>query len=200
VYIKPNVLKGFCFQRLDMFRIGRPNRGSAFRARPTFPLTIRPKILFSKKIEVKIGDGHRADSKQQSRSVAMSVYPDDLYYTKEHEWARVAENIATVGISKYAVDQLGDITYVGLPREGEQFKKDDVFGTIESVKAQSDLFAPVSGTVIKMNDTLEDSPEYINEDPYDEGWLVQVEMESIQELEALMSAEEYAQFVAELEE
>ena len=130
----------------------------------------------------------------------MSVYPDDLYYTKEHEWARVAENIATVGISRYAVDQLGDITYVGLPREGEQFKKDDVFGTIESVKAQSDLFAPVSGTIIKVNDPLEDSPEYINEDPYDEGWLVQVEMESVQELEALMSAEEYAQFVAELEE
>lgn len=130
----------------------------------------------------------------------MSSYPDDLYYTKEHEWARVGENIATVGITKYAVDQLGDITYVGLPREGEQIKKDDVFGTIESVKAQSDLFAPVSGTVIKVNDPLEDSPEYINEDPYDEGWLVQVEMESVQELEELMGAEEYAQFVAELEE
>lgn len=130
----------------------------------------------------------------------MSVYPDDLYYTKEHEWTRVAENIATVGITKYAVDQLGDITYVGLPREGEQFKKDDVFGAIESVKAQSDLFAPVTGTIIKVNNPLEDSPEYINEDPYDEGWLVQVEMESVQELEALMSAEEYARFVAELEE
>lgn len=130
----------------------------------------------------------------------MSVYPDDLYYTKEHEWVRVAENIATVGITKYAVDQLGDITYVGLPREGEQFKKDDVFGTIESVKAQSDLFAPITGTIIKVNNPLEDSPEYINEDPYDEGWLVQLEMGSVRELEALMSAEEYAQFVAELEE
>lgn len=130
----------------------------------------------------------------------MSLYPDDLYYTKEHEWARVSENVATIGITKYAVDQLGDITYVGLPREGEEFKKDEVFGTIESVKAQSDLFAPVSGVVVKINDPLEDSPEYINEDPYDEGWMIQVEMEDIKELDELMSAEEYAQFISELED
>jgi glycine cleavage system H protein len=123
-----------------------------------------------------------------------------LRYTKEHEWARVEDGTVTVGITEHAVEQLGDITYVGLPAEGEEVKKDEVFGSIESVKAQSDLYSPVSGTVAKVNDPLEDSPEYVNDDPYDEGWLVEIEMSDVGEMEGLMDAEQYAKYVAEEEE
>ena len=112
-------------------------------------------------------------------------YPNDLRYTKEHEWARVEGNCVTVGITKFAVESLGDITQVDLPKEGEELKKDAVFGTVESVKAVSDLFAPVTGKVVKVNDPLGDSPEYINEDCYDEGWMVQVEVKDAKELDAL---------------
>ena len=99
-------------------------------------------------------------------------YPNDLRYTKEHEWARPSEsggNVITIGITKFAVESLGDITQVDLPKEGESITKDQVFGTVESVKAVSDLFAPCSGKVVKVNDPLADSPEYVNEEPYDEG-------------------------------
>src|SRR3954468_3256156 len=103
---------------------------------------------------------------------AMSSYPDDLLYTKDHEWARIEERdgvkVATIGITRFAVEQLGDVTQVDLPKEGETLKKDDVFGTVESVKAVSDLFAPVSGKVVKVNSPLSDTPEYLNDDPYDE--------------------------------
>ena len=129
----------------------------------------------------------------------MSSFPADLRYTKDHEWARIEGETAVVGITQHAVDQLGDITYVGLPQEGDEVKKEDVFGTIESVKAQSDLFSPVSGIVTKVNDPLEDSPEYVNDDPYDEGWLIEVELEDRRELEDLMDADAYAQYVAEEE-
>ena len=126
-----------------------------------------------------------------------SDYPSDLKYTKEHEWARVDGKIATIGITKFAVEQLGDITQVDLPKEGETVRKNDVFGTVESVKAVSDLFAPITGKVVKVNDPLGDSPEYVNEEPYDEGWMVQVEMEKPAELDALMSATEYQAFLKE---
>ncbi len=109
-------------------------------------------------------------------------YPEELRYTKEHEWARVDGKIATIGITRFAVESLGDITQVDLPKEGEVVKKDAVFGTVESVKAVSDLFAPVSGKVVKVNDPLHDSPEYINEDCYDEGWMIQVELSDAAEL------------------
>src|SRR5437762_2415916 len=108
-----------------------------------------------------------------------SDYPNDLRYTKEHEWARVEDRegktVVTVGITRFAVESLGDITQVDLPREGEKVAKDSVFGSVESVKAVSDLFSPCSGTVLKINTPLRDSPEYINEDCYDEGWMIQVE-------------------------
>src|SRR5690242_19183037 len=130
----------------------------------------------------------------------MSVdYPEDLRYTKEHEWARVDGKIATIGITKFAVEQLGDITQVVLPKEGEEIRKDAVFGTVESVKAVSDLFAPVSGKVVKVNDPLSDSPEYVNEDCYDEGWMVQVEMKDAKDLDALMNAEQYQAYLKEQE-
>jgi glycine cleavage system H protein len=127
----------------------------------------------------------------------MSEYPSDLRYTQEHEWARVDGNVATIGITQFAVDQLGDITMVDLPKEGEAVRKGSVFGTVESVKAVSDLFAPVSGKVVKVNDPLSDTPESVNEDCYDEGWMIQVEVGDPKELEALMTAEQYEEYLKE---
>ena len=130
-----------------------------------------------------------------------SDYPDDLRYTKEHEWARLNEagTIVTIGVTKFAVESLGDITQVDLPKEGEDLKKDAVFGTVESVKAVSDLFAPVSGKVLKVNDPLGDSPEYINEDCYDEGWMIQVEVKDTKDIDALMSSADYQAYLKEQE-
>jgi glycine cleavage system H protein len=130
----------------------------------------------------------------------MSKYPDDLKYTKEHEWARIDGNKATIGITQFAVDQLGDITQVELPKEGEKMRAGEPFGTVESVKAVSDLFAPLTGTVTKVNDPLNDSPEYVNDDCYDEGWMVQIEITNAAELEKLMSADQYQEFLREQEE
>jgi len=130
----------------------------------------------------------------------MSKYPDDLKYTKEHEWARLDGTKATIGITQFAVDQLGDITQVELPKEGEKLRAGEPFGTVESVKAVSDLFAPLTGTVIKVNDPLNDSPEYVNDDCYDEGWMVQIELGNAAEVEKLMSAEQYQEFLREQEE
>lgn len=127
----------------------------------------------------------------------MSDYPDDLRYTKEHEWARIRGNIAQIGITKFAVEQLGDVTQLELPREGEKFDAGQVFGTVESVKAVSDLFAPVSGTIVKVNTPLNTTPEAINEEPYDEGWIVEIEMSDVSQADKLLSAAEYSQFIAE---
>ena len=124
-------------------------------------------------------------------------YPNDLKYTKEHEWARVDGKVATIGVTKFAVDSLGDITQVDLPNEGEEVRKDQVFGTVESVKAVSDLFSPVSGKVVKVNDPLSDTPESVNEDCYDEGWMIQVEVSDLKELDGLMSAHQYEEYLKE---
>ncbi|MCG5053547.1 MAG: glycine cleavage system protein GcvH [Myxococcales bacterium] len=122
-------------------------------------------------------------------------YPSDLMYTEDHEWARIEGNVATVGITQFAVEQLGDVTQVDLPREGEMVTQGEVFGSVESVKAVSDLFAPLTGRVVKVNTPLSDSPEYVNEDPYDQGWLVQIEVASASETGKLMTAEAYETFV-----
>jgi glycine cleavage system H protein len=128
-------------------------------------------------------------------------YPDDLLYTKDHEWARVedkgGQKVVTIGITRFAVDQLGDVTQVELPKEGEALKAAEVFGSVESVKAVSDLFAPVSGKIVKVNSPLGDSPEYVNEDPYDEGWMIQVALSNPKDLEGLMDAESYQSFLRE---
>ncbi|MDZ4693931.1 MAG: glycine cleavage system protein GcvH [Deltaproteobacteria bacterium] len=123
--------------------------------------------------------------------------PNGLLYTEDHEWARVEGKIATIGITQFAVDQLGDVTQVDLPREGESIKKGDVFGSVESVKAVSDLFAPVTGKILKINTPLADSPEYINEEPYDQGWLIQVELADATETEGLMDGDAYETFLQE---
>lgn len=128
------------------------------------------------------------------------AYPNDLLYTEDHEWARLEGNTVTVGISQFAVEQLGDVTQVDLPREGELLKQGDPFGSVESVKAVSDLFAPVSGKVVKVNTTLQDSPEYVTEDPYDGGWMVQIEVSSPDELKKLMDVATYEGFLKENED
>ena len=123
--------------------------------------------------------------------------PEGLYYTEEHEWVRVADGTATVGITDYAQDQLGDITYVELPAAGAQLAQGDEFAVIESVKAASDIYAPVGGTVDTVNTALDDAPEAINRDPYGEGWICTLVNVDARELERLMDAEQYTAFVAE---
>ena len=127
-------------------------------------------------------------------------FPEGLKYSKEHEWVLVENKIATIGITEYAQEELGDIVYVELPEVGEKLTKDDPFGAVESVKAVSDVYAPVSGTVLEVNDVLPDSPETINEDAYGDGWMVRVEMTDMDDLKDLMTADEYAEFVAQQKE
>lgn len=124
-------------------------------------------------------------------------FADDLLYTKEHEWVRVENGIMVVGITDYAQDQLGDIVYVEFPTEGEVIKQGSPFGVIESVKAVSDLYAPVSGKIVEVNVTLKDSPETVNEDPYIEGWMVKVEASDRKELDRLMTPEAYERYIKE---
>lgn len=126
--------------------------------------------------------------------------PKGLRYSREHEWVAVEENIATIGITDYAQEQLGDIVYVELPEVSSQVTKDDPFGVVESVKAVSDIFAPVSGTVTEVNGPLADSPEVVNEDPYGDAWMIRVELSDASELEDLMTATEYQKFLEEAQE
>ena len=127
-------------------------------------------------------------------------FPEGLLYSKEHEWVLVEGDTATIGITEFAQEELGDIVYVELPEVGEKIVKDDPFGAVESVKAVSDVYAPVSGTVLEINDVLPDSPETINDDPYGDGWMIRVEMNDKDELKDLMPAEEYAEYVAQQKE
>jgi glycine cleavage system H protein len=126
--------------------------------------------------------------------------PEDLKYSREHEWALVEGKVATVGITDFAQDKLGDIVFVELPAVGDKVTKDEAMGVVESVKAVSDVYSPVSGTVIEINDDLPDSPDMINEDPYGDGWIVKIQMSDPTDLEDLMDAEAYEAFVAEQEE
>jgi glycine cleavage system H protein len=127
-------------------------------------------------------------------------FPEDLKYSKEHEWVLVEDNVATVGITDYAQDQLGDIVFVELPAIGDKVSKEDAFGVVESVKAVSDIYAPVSGKVLEVNDDLPDNPEMVNEDPYGDGWLIKIEMNDTDELQDLLTAAEYEEYVAEEKE
>jgi glycine cleavage system H protein len=126
--------------------------------------------------------------------------PNDLLYTEDHEWIRQEGNLVTIGITQFAVDQLGDVTQVDLPSEGETLKRRDVFASVESVKAVSDVYAPVSGKVVKVNSPLQDSPEYLNQEPYDGGWMAQVEMSSPDDLKGLMTSAAYEEFLKDHEE
>ena len=126
--------------------------------------------------------------------------PKELRYSEEHEWATVDENVATIGITDYAQEQLGDIVYVELPETGTEVTKGDKFGVVESVKAVSDLYSPVTGTVVTVNTGLPNTPETINEEPYGDGWMIRVEMSNPEELDDLMTAAEYEKFIEEAEE
>ncbi len=119
-------------------------------------------------------------------------YPDDLRYSKEHEWVRAEESRATIGITIFAADELGDIVFVELPEVGATLTQFASFGVVESVKAVSDLFAPVSGEVVEVNDALRDAPELLNSDPFGEGWIARVALSDTGELDALMDADAYA--------
>jgi glycine cleavage system H protein len=127
-------------------------------------------------------------------------FPEDLKYSKEHEWVLVEGSVATVGITDYAQDQLGDIVFVELPAVGDKVSKEDAFGVVESVKAVSDIYAPVSGKVVEVNDDLPENPEMLNEDPYGDGWIIKIEMNDLEELQDLMTAAEYEEYVAEEKE
>ena len=117
--------------------------------------------------------------------------PQDLKYTEEHEWIRVTDDIATVGITDYAQDQLGDVVYVDLPSPGTSLTQFGKLGEIESVKAVSDIYAPLTGEVVESNTDLNNNPEVVNTDPYEKGWLVKVKIANTQELDGLLSAESY---------
>jgi glycine cleavage system H protein len=121
--------------------------------------------------------------------------PAGLKYSKEHEWVATEESVATIGITDYAQDQLGEIVYVELPSVGDKISKDDAFGVVESVKAVSDIYAPVSGTVVEINQELPESPEIINEEPYGDGWLVKVKISDASELDDLLDHDEYEELV-----
>jgi len=123
--------------------------------------------------------------------------PKELRYSKEHEWVKVDGNKVRIGITDFAQSELGDIVFVELPEVGAEVKADEPFGSVESVKTVSELYAPVSGTVVEINNELEGSPENVNDSPYEDGWMIVVEMSNPSELDQLLSAEDYEKMVSE---
>ena len=124
----------------------------------------------------------------------MANVPEDLHYSKDHEWVRVERNEAVIGITDYAQDSLGDVVYVELPKAGDEFAANESFGSVESVKAVSEVFSPVAGTVVKINESLADEPETVNSDPYGTGWMIRVKMSNPGEVDSLLTAAEYEDF------
>ncbi|HYI66526.1 MAG TPA: glycine cleavage system protein GcvH [Candidatus Limnocylindrales bacterium] len=124
------------------------------------------------------------------------AYPDDLRYSKEHEWVRADDTRATIGITSFAADELGDIVFVELPEVGTALKQFQTFGVVESVKAVSDLYSPLSGEVVEVNEALREGPELLNSDPFGEGWIAKIELSDAAELDTLMDAAAYAEETA----
>jgi glycine cleavage system H protein len=127
----------------------------------------------------------------------MANVPEDLHYSKDHEWVKVDGNIATIGITDYAQNSLGDVVYVELSKPGDELSANESFGSVESVKAVSELFTPVTGVVTEQNAALQDDPEKVNKDPYGEGWMIRVKMSSAGEVDSLLTAAEYEDFTKE---
>ena len=127
----------------------------------------------------------------------MANVPEDLHYSKDHEWVRVSGDVATIGITDYAQNSLGDVVYVELPKVGDEFAAHESFGSVESVKAVSELFTPVSGKVAEVNESLQDEPEKVNEDAYGSAWMIRVKMSSPGEVDSLLTAAEYEDFTKE---
>jgi len=134
------------------------------------------------------------------RGIQDLEFPDDVRYAEDHEWAKPAGDRIRVGISDFAQDQLGDITYVELPEVGDAFEKDQEFGTVESTKAVSDLKMPVGGEVVAVNAVLEDSPDLVNRDPYRDGWMIEVLPANPDEMDSLMNRDVYLEKLKNLEE
>ena len=125
----------------------------------------------------------------------MANVPEGLYYSKDHEWLKLEGNTGTVGITDYAQDSLGDVVYVELPKPGEPFEAHATFGSVESVKAVSELFLPVAGEIAEVNESLQDEPEKVNTDPYGDGWMVRVRLSNPGEVDGLLNAAEYEDYI-----
>lgn len=124
------------------------------------------------------------------------MVPEKLKYTKEHEWVKKQESEIIIGITDYAQSELGDIVFVELPNIGDNFNQNDTLGTIEAVKTVADIFSPVSGSIVEVNNEIEDNPEYVNSDPYNKGWLVKIRIEDESCLESLLSSQEYSEMIS----
>ena len=121
--------------------------------------------------------------------------PSDLFYSNDHEWVKLDEDIATIGITDFAQQELGDIVYIEIETVGDNLQKEQVFGTVEAVKTVSDLFMPISGEVLEFNTALEDTPETVNNEPYDSGWIIKIKIDNPTQLKHLLSAEQYKQLI-----
>ena len=121
--------------------------------------------------------------------------PSDLLYSNDHEWIKLEEEIATIGITDFAQQELGDIVYIEIETVGDNLEKEQVFGTVEAVKTVSDLFMPISGEVLELNPALEDTPETVNYEPYESGWIIKIKIENPSQLKHLLSAEQYKQLI-----
>ncbi len=124
--------------------------------------------------------------------------PENLRYSKDHEWVKVDGNVATIGITDYAQHALGDVVYVDLPRVGDKLDSHQAFGSVESVKAVSEVFTPIAGEITEVNESLNDTPEDVNNNPYDAAWMIKVKMENPNEADAMLSAEEYEEFLSQV--
>ena len=121
--------------------------------------------------------------------------PEDLMFTKDHEWMKVTDGIGTIGVTDFAQGELGDVVFIEVETVDEELDKDEAFGTIEAVKTVSDMFMPVSGTVIEFNEALDTNPELVNQDPYGEGWIVKLKIKDVEELKDLLTAEQYKEII-----
>ena len=144
-----------------------------------------------------MADGQQAAQRRRAGTRHTHMTPDDRRYSKEHEWTQLEGRVATIGITQFATESLGDVVFVDLPEVGSEVSQFDKFGEIESVKAVSDLFSPVSGTIVARNDAVIENPEIVNGEPYDDGWLLKVELADASEVDGLMSAAEYDALTAE---
>jgi glycine cleavage system H protein len=125
------------------------------------------------------------------------MYPEDNLYSKDHEWILVKDNVGTIGITDYAQHELGDVVYVDLPAVGDTFETGEPFGSVESVKAVSEVFCPVGGEVIEVNSVLEEKPELVNESPHQKAWMIKIRLTNPEEVKELLSAEEYEEYLQE---
>ena len=129
----------------------------------------------------------------------MANVPENLHYSKDHEWVLVNDGVATVGITDFAQHSLGDVVYIDLPRVGDSFDTHEAFGSVESVKAVSEVFTPVAGEIVEVNDGLNDAPEVVNSDPYGEAWFVKIKMNNPGEADKMLTAAEYEEYLSENE-